>query len=271
MGCEIKYYAIREVSELTGIKPVTLRAWQRRYNLVQPERTEKGHRLYTDEHLEVIRTIQRWLAKGVSIGKVSQLLEIGDVSPDSFPNDDSTELEEVSHLLDALANLHRSKVDNIIATVMKEYPLALVETRFIAPILATIDHMKGPLKTLHKGLFQSVMISKLTSIIEAENKSSHLGKCLCVSLDPVGSLYAWMWAVSLAEKGYNLTVLDGIDDLSGLSTHVGLAQFSALAVFANKSLSEQQQGALRSLDTHFGQNLYFSQVLSTLYDKGITA
>ncbi|HAS6149831.1 TPA: MerR family transcriptional regulator, partial [Vibrio vulnificus] len=28
-----KWYAIREVSELTGVKPVTLRAWQRRYNL----------------------------------------------------------------------------------------------------------------------------------------------------------------------------------------------------------------------------------------------
>ncbi|MCG6506952.1 MerR family transcriptional regulator, partial [Vibrio parahaemolyticus] len=48
MACEEKLYAIREVSEITGVKPVTLRAWQRRYNLVQPQRTAKGHRLYTD-------------------------------------------------------------------------------------------------------------------------------------------------------------------------------------------------------------------------------
>ena len=58
MGCSEKLYAIREVSELTGVKPVTLRAWQRRYNLVQPQRTEKGHRLYTDQDIALIKLIQ---------------------------------------------------------------------------------------------------------------------------------------------------------------------------------------------------------------------
>jgi DNA-binding transcriptional MerR regulator len=36
MHYKIPRFAIREVSEMTGIKPVTLRAWQRRYGLVQP-------------------------------------------------------------------------------------------------------------------------------------------------------------------------------------------------------------------------------------------
>ena len=51
MDCsqEEKLYAIRDVSDLTGVKPVTLRAWQRRYNLIQPQRTEKGHRLYANK------------------------------------------------------------------------------------------------------------------------------------------------------------------------------------------------------------------------------
>ncbi len=75
MACEQTLYAIREVSEITGVKPVTLRAWQRRYNLVQPQRTAKGHRLYTDADIQTIRQIQSWLLKGVSIGKVSQLLQ----------------------------------------------------------------------------------------------------------------------------------------------------------------------------------------------------
>ena len=70
MVCDEKRYAIREVAEITGVKPVTLRAWQRRYNLVQPDRTEKGHRLFTDQDIEMIRQIQSWLAKGVAIGKV---------------------------------------------------------------------------------------------------------------------------------------------------------------------------------------------------------
>ncbi len=51
------YYPIRKISELTGINPVTLRAWERRYGLIKPERTPKGHRLYTDEHVQLIRRI----------------------------------------------------------------------------------------------------------------------------------------------------------------------------------------------------------------------
>ena len=38
-------YPIREVARLTGINPITLRAWERRYNLIEPVRTESGHRL----------------------------------------------------------------------------------------------------------------------------------------------------------------------------------------------------------------------------------
>ncbi|MBF4212988.1 MerR family DNA-binding transcriptional regulator, partial [Pseudomonas donghuensis] len=37
-------FPIREVARLTGVNPVTLRAWERRYGLIQPTRTESGHR-----------------------------------------------------------------------------------------------------------------------------------------------------------------------------------------------------------------------------------
>ena len=37
-------YPIREVSRLTGVNSVTLRAWERRYGLIRPQRTPKGHR-----------------------------------------------------------------------------------------------------------------------------------------------------------------------------------------------------------------------------------
>ncbi|WP_215201409.1 MerR family transcriptional regulator, partial [Escherichia coli] len=48
---------IREVTRLTGVHPVTLRAWERRYGLVVPQRTGKGHRLYSEEQVERIRRI----------------------------------------------------------------------------------------------------------------------------------------------------------------------------------------------------------------------
>jgi len=263
MAYEQKLYAIREVAEITGVKPVTLRAWQRRYNLVQPLRTEKGHRLFTDEHIEAIREIQGWLAKGVSIGKVSDLLKGAETSR-SLEENARVQLEECDQLLTALSQLNRGKSENLIATVMKEYPLDIVEVQFVFPVIEALERVKGPWRSLQKGLFQSIMISKLTSILESENKAALKGRCLCVSLDPVGSLLAWLWAVTWSEKGFNVTLLDGVDDVTGLTGSDVVDAYQAVALFSHKALSDNQLNAVDKLRKKFGEQFYMSDVLQTL-------
>ena len=68
------WYTIGEVAQLCDINPVTLRAWQRRYDLLKPQRTDGGHRLFTDSDIERIREIKRWVDTGVQVSKVKKLL-----------------------------------------------------------------------------------------------------------------------------------------------------------------------------------------------------
>jgi DNA-binding transcriptional MerR regulator/methylmalonyl-CoA mutase cobalamin-binding subunit len=68
-------FTIRAASALTGINQNTLRAWERRHGLIQPARTPKGYRLYSDDDIEWLRLIQRALAEGVSVGRVRAYLE----------------------------------------------------------------------------------------------------------------------------------------------------------------------------------------------------
>ncbi|MBH3455303.1 MerR family transcriptional regulator [Pseudomonas monteilii] len=65
---------MRDVVSMTGINPVTLRAWERRHGLLRPQRTEGGHRLYTVGDVQRIRDILRWTANGLSVSKVGDLL-----------------------------------------------------------------------------------------------------------------------------------------------------------------------------------------------------
>jgi DNA-binding transcriptional MerR regulator len=67
-------YPIREVSRLTGIKPITLRAWERRYGLVEPVRTASGHRLYTENHLAIIKEAITLVDSGLPISQVKTIL-----------------------------------------------------------------------------------------------------------------------------------------------------------------------------------------------------
>jgi MerR family transcriptional regulator, light-induced transcriptional regulator len=57
---------IGEVARRTGIAVPTLRAWERRYGLLDPDRTEGGHRLYGDADIERVRAMTRLLDDGWS-------------------------------------------------------------------------------------------------------------------------------------------------------------------------------------------------------------
>ena len=67
-------FPIRVVAERTGINPVTLRAWERRHGLIRPQRTAKGHRLYSDADIHTIARIIELLEQGVAISRVKEML-----------------------------------------------------------------------------------------------------------------------------------------------------------------------------------------------------
>ncbi len=60
-------YTIKAVSAQTGIRGVTLRAWERRYRLVRPRRTSGNYRLYSDRDVAVLRWLKERVAAGQSI------------------------------------------------------------------------------------------------------------------------------------------------------------------------------------------------------------
>lgn len=57
-------YTIKHAAELTGVPAATLRAWERRYGLGQPTRTDSGYRLYDERALADIRAMQLLLDAG---------------------------------------------------------------------------------------------------------------------------------------------------------------------------------------------------------------
>jgi DNA-binding transcriptional MerR regulator/methylmalonyl-CoA mutase cobalamin-binding subunit len=65
-------YPIRAVSRLTGISLDTLRAWERRYKVVTPERTERG-RLYSDGEIQRLMLLRDAVRRGHAIGQVAPL------------------------------------------------------------------------------------------------------------------------------------------------------------------------------------------------------
>jgi MerR family transcriptional regulator, light-induced transcriptional regulator len=66
-------YSIRELEKLSGIKAHTIRIWEKRYNLVSPQRTETNIRYYSDEDLKKLLNISILNKHGLKISKIANL------------------------------------------------------------------------------------------------------------------------------------------------------------------------------------------------------
>ena len=64
-------YTIKRAAELTGIPVATLRAWERRYAVVRPERSSGGYRLYDDRALADLVLMQALVDQGWSAGQAA--------------------------------------------------------------------------------------------------------------------------------------------------------------------------------------------------------
>jgi len=64
-------YAIGTIARLTGLKPDTLRIWERRYGLGASHRSETGRRQYTQTDLEHLQLVATLVNSGVRIGEIS--------------------------------------------------------------------------------------------------------------------------------------------------------------------------------------------------------
>ncbi len=128
---------IREISRLTGVNSVTLRAWERRYGLIKPLRTHKGHRLYRQDDIELIKKIQAWLVRGLAIGKVSELLNSNQFSYElSVENIWQTYSEE---LLVLMSELNLGKLDAWFNQIFSVYPADIIADQLITPVLRILS------------------------------------------------------------------------------------------------------------------------------------
>lgn len=69
----MQYFNIQVASQLSGVASATIRAWEKRYKAVVPERGDNKHRLYSEIDIEKLALLFKLTEFGQSIGKIAQL------------------------------------------------------------------------------------------------------------------------------------------------------------------------------------------------------
>ncbi|MFQ2824082.1 MULTISPECIES: MerR family transcriptional regulator [Aeromonas] len=245
-------YPIREVSRLTGVNAVTLRAWQRRYGLVQPARTEKGHRLYSEQDIRQIGEILSWLERGVSIGQVKGLLS----EPHAEPVSDHWQqtLEQFSL---ALLAFNQRKAEAELNDLLASYPFELVRSRVLQPL---VERLLGLWRERPDGeLLQQVWLGWLHTRFARHLIEQEKGVPVTLaSWGQVGPLDLVWAAYELIGQGYEVQLLGAVEP-----RHASLLEGRAATpwlVLLGAGLGKQEQAA----DWPAGTRLFGE--LGRLYD-----
>jgi MerR family transcriptional regulator, light-induced transcriptional regulator len=105
---------IGELARRVGVSPELLRAWERRYGLLEPTRTGSGYRLYSDGDVARVQAMQAHLGEGLSAAEAARLARSG--APLATPRAPSDHVAELWASLDAFDDARaQSAFDRLVA------------------------------------------------------------------------------------------------------------------------------------------------------------
>jgi DNA-binding transcriptional MerR regulator len=204
---------IRTVARLTGVKPVTLRAWERRYGLISPSRTESGHRLYSAEDVERIRRAVALVRQGVAIGRVGALL--GPDNAEGVEVDGAWQRHRRS-FENAVESFAEAEMDTIHRGLIMRFPGRLVLEQVISPVATRLENGDGDASLARQRFLESWLHTKLGAHCHHSRPEDAQGNVLIAPLPgETRQLSVLAFALLASEAGFRPTLL-GADTPPGV-------------------------------------------------------
>ncbi|MBB3331852.1 DNA-binding transcriptional MerR regulator [Halomonas campaniensis] len=207
---ETPLYPIREVSRLTGVNSVTLRAWERRYGLIKPQRTPKGHRLYAREDIERVEQILQWLNRGVPVSQVRELLDRPEAS-EAPPPDASDWPSQRAQLVAAVESLDQNRLETLFSQSLALYPVPVCIGELWEPVIRELEERWGDRlgDTLQRRSLEAFLRTRIGTRLFHANAQSAGPTLLVVPLpDDAGPLWGLLAALAASDRGYRVQLFD---------------------------------------------------------------
>ena len=232
-------FPIREVSRLTGVNPVTLRAWERRYGLIQPTRTESGHRLYSQANIEAIRSILAWLERGVAVSKVGKILQRNELAQTSAAPLGQTLAsgewgEWQARISRAVSDFDQARLEQLYGQVFSTYPLAVAFEDVLMPLWQQLKLRQNQFGGSSEWLFfDSFLRGRALQRLQLARGASEARVLLAAIAGQCHELELLVCGLLLGDNTVDLTVLAQGQPLDELTLVCEKLQPQLLVLFSN--------------------------------------
>ena len=227
-------YNIKAVVQATNISPSTLRAWERRYNVCRPQRSDSGYRLYSERDVAVIRWLKTQVDAGMSISQAVSWLDTivdhangldqavlpgaaGSAGSDRAVGGAVAHRDQVrdfeslqADLLRAMCNFDEETAESVVAEAFAMYPMERVGESLFLPVLTEIGERwrRGEVSATTEHFATNYLIQRVGALLRAiPNRSS--GPLIWVGCAPTEQheMGALLLSIYLRRAGYRIHYL----------------------------------------------------------------
>jgi MerR family transcriptional regulator, light-induced transcriptional regulator len=132
-------YSIKELEQLSGIKAHTIRIWEKRHQLIEPQRTNTNIRFYSDEDLKKIINVSLLNSHGIKISKIAsmssdemsrKIIEITETRPETTVH--------IDQLVIAMVELDEEKFEKTLSGLILRFGFENTVVDILYPFLEKI-------------------------------------------------------------------------------------------------------------------------------------
>jgi DNA-binding transcriptional MerR regulator/methylmalonyl-CoA mutase cobalamin-binding subunit len=224
---DVAVYNIKAVARLTGVAADTLRRWESRYNILSPQRSTGGYRMYSQRDVDTIRWLKARVEEGLTISRACDLLRTrqdtgladgggapGAVGAAPMVATQPTGVRALPVLADEMLTWLEAMDETHAGQVMTEalslYTVEQVVEDLVYPLLVEVGErwMRGDWSVAQEHFASAFMRGRLANLLHASphNAGGRLALVACApeELHEIGALVI---ALYLRRNGYRVIYL----------------------------------------------------------------
>jgi DNA-binding transcriptional MerR regulator/methylmalonyl-CoA mutase cobalamin-binding subunit len=233
-------YPIKVVSQMTGLSVHVIRAWEKRYHVVEPDRTDTNRRLYSEKDIEKLRLLNNASNLGHNIGSIANLSlsELkGLLSKEKDKSSEvmngyavdklATDVEDLlSDCIESIRDYDAKSLESILLNASAKLTQPVLIEELIIPLVYKIGEMwhNGEIRVANEHLSSSVIRGFLFNLLESYSVGESAP--IMVSATPRGQeheLGALIAGVVAASSGWKVIYLGSnlpTEEVSAVVSHL---------------------------------------------------
>jgi MerR family transcriptional regulator, light-induced transcriptional regulator len=241
-------YNIKAVSKMVDMPTVTIRSWEQRYQAVVPERSESGHRVYTEAQVKDLLWLKKQVQEnGIAVSQAVKMLH-SKKSKEALPGK-QTGLEQdqqfetqINELFQAVRKMDSYQCNFLLDLYFSQFHYKTVFFSIIVPLMYKVGDAweKGELHVAKEHMISNLILQRAMTFFNLFRTSASLPNVMAIC--PQGEhhqLGLILFTLSLREQNYPVFYIGADTPLDGLSDLIHEKDIEIVAISTSRESDEK--------------------------------